>query len=123
MKHERNTSLVKIKSNRENALKSTGPKSQKGKTIVKWNALKHGLLSKEIVIETGDGKESKAEFKALLTQLHQDLQPQGLVALPDPPHRRRRPGHRLPPQRPVAPSPPTLTQSRQSVPPPRREPV
>jgi len=36
-------SQAKIRSNRQNAQRSTGPKTQKGKEIVAQNALKHGL--------------------------------------------------------------------------------
>lgn len=78
-KGRRTTSLAKIKSNRKNALKSTGPKTPKGKRIVKWNALKHGLLAKEIVIEVGDGKEDGAEFNRLFSRLWNELQPVGVL--------------------------------------------
>ena len=36
--------------NRRNALRSSGPKTAQGKSIAKWNAVKHGLLSREAVI-------------------------------------------------------------------------
>lgn len=72
-------SLKKVESNRKNAIKSTGPTTQKGKDVVKWNALKHGLLAQEIVIEKGDGKEDNAEFIKLFSQLHEDLQPVGVL--------------------------------------------
>ena len=42
-----------IEANRRNAQKSSGPRTAKGKEIVKWNAVKHGLLAKEIVIKKG----------------------------------------------------------------------
>ncbi|MCX5637107.1 MAG: hypothetical protein NTX52_05375 [Planctomycetota bacterium] len=38
-----------LEANRENALKG-GVKTEEGKAIVKYNALKHGLLAKEAVI-------------------------------------------------------------------------
>jgi hypothetical protein len=41
------TSDKKAQANRRNALQSTGPKTPEGKAAVRWNALKHGLLSKE----------------------------------------------------------------------------
>lgn len=69
--------LTQIQANRENAKYSTGPKSPEGKALVRWNALKHGLLAKEVVIQDGEGKESKAEFRALLHQLWEYLQPEG----------------------------------------------
>jgi hypothetical protein len=44
------TSEKQAKANRENALKSTGPKTPEGKAAVRLNALRHGLLSKEILL-------------------------------------------------------------------------
>ena len=73
------TSPQKIASNRKNAKKSTGPKSRRGKQIVKRNALKHGLLSRDVVIQTGDGKENSAEFNTLITQLAAQFQPEGVL--------------------------------------------
>jgi hypothetical protein len=65
--------------NRRNALKSTGPTTPKGKEVVRFNALTHGLLSKEVVIPVGEGKENEGEFRALLTQLREDLTPEGVL--------------------------------------------
>lgn len=74
-----NTSVAKIEANRKNALKSTGPKTSQGKQAVKRNALKHGLLSKEVVILGGDGKESRAEYRNLVARLAQDFRPHGAL--------------------------------------------
>lgn len=63
--------------NRQNALLSTGPKSDEGKKIVSQNAVKHGIFSQEIVINKGDGKENKDEYELLISQLNDDLQPVG----------------------------------------------
>ena len=76
---KKKTSQKQIRANRMNALKSTGPKTPEGKRVARWNALKHGLLSKEVVIKTGGGKESGAAFRKLLTQLREDLQPEGVL--------------------------------------------
>ena len=73
---EKETSQKKIESNRRNARKSTGPKTPEGKRAVRFNALKHGILAKAVVIEMGSGKESRAKFTELLTQLRQELQPE-----------------------------------------------
>ena len=73
------TSLAMVEANRKNAQLSTGPRTEKGKVAVKWNAVKHGLLAKEVVIRTGDGEESKSEFKNLLTALTESLQPEGVL--------------------------------------------
>jgi len=74
-----NTSLAKTESNRKNALKSTGPKTRTGKEIVKWNALKHGLLAREVAVNSEHGNECLCEFDALLDALHADLQPVGMI--------------------------------------------
>jgi hypothetical protein len=71
------TSPAKTKANRKNARKSTGPKTAKGKRVVKYNALKHGLLAREAVLTAGDGQESQGDFKRLLESLVADMQPIG----------------------------------------------
>jgi hypothetical protein len=48
------TSDRKAEANRRNALKSTGPKTPEGKAAVRLNALKHGLLSQEILLPGED---------------------------------------------------------------------
>lgn len=68
-----------IAANKKNAKLSTGAKTPKGKSIVKWNALKHGLLSKEITIDFGDGKECRADFINLLSALTESLYPVGTL--------------------------------------------
>ncbi len=73
------TSLKKFQANKKNALKSPGPKTTKGKNVVKWNALKHGLLSAVVVIDKGDGQEDKTEFKKMFSQLREDLHPVGIL--------------------------------------------
>ena len=64
------SSEKKIKANRENALKSTGPKSLVGKRIASLNSIKHGLTCEKNV-SIG---ESKKEFL--------DLKQQALKAFP-----------------------------------------
>jgi hypothetical protein len=49
----------KIQANRQNALRSTGPKTERGKRTVARNAIKHGLLARE--------------------QLHEQYEPVGIV--------------------------------------------
>lgn len=48
------TNPKKIDSNRKNALKSTGPKTEEGKKASRMNALKHGILSQEILLPDED---------------------------------------------------------------------
>ena len=63
--------------NRRNATRSTGPATPAGKAIASRNALKHGLLAKEIVIDAGEGAESQEEFNALVLDLRNQFNPQG----------------------------------------------
>ena len=44
------TSPAKVATNRENALRSTGPRSAEGKEISRRNALKHGLLAQAVLL-------------------------------------------------------------------------
>ncbi|SRR5712692_625487 len=53
--------------------RSTGPRTPQGKARSKYNALKHGLFSKAILLED----ESPAEYESLLNGLRESLQPQG----------------------------------------------
>lgn len=76
---EPTTSLAKVEANKKNGAKSTGPKTEGGKAVVRLNALKHGLLSKDIVIKEGDGKENEAEYSALLDSLVDECKPLGAL--------------------------------------------
>lgn len=63
--------------NQENALLSTGPKTEEGKLIVSQNAIKHGIFTKELIIGDGDGKEDGKEYDELLQNLLVYFNPQG----------------------------------------------
>lgn len=63
--------------NRRNAAHSTGPVTESDKAIPSRNALKHGLLAKEIVIDGGEGAESQEEFDAVILDLKNQFDPQG----------------------------------------------
>jgi len=67
-----------LDANRKNAQKG-GVKTPEGKEIIKYNALKHGLLAKEVVITIGDGAENPEEFNALLQDLNTQLKPEGAL--------------------------------------------
>ena len=67
------------RANRQNAKKSTGPKTAGGKARASRNALKHGLLAKDVVITGTDFTENRAEFDAFLADLCSELKPQGLI--------------------------------------------
>jgi hypothetical protein len=76
---KRPASERKIHANRRNALSSTGPKTERGKRTVARNAIKHGILAREVVITAGDGKESSEEFQALVERLWEEYEPVGVV--------------------------------------------
>jgi hypothetical protein len=67
------TSTRKSEANRRNALKSTGPKSPEGKAAVRLNAIKHGLLSREVLLP---GEDEDA-LRVLAESLRAELQPVG----------------------------------------------
>jgi hypothetical protein len=69
----------KLAANRANALRSTGPRTPEGKARVRWNAVKHGLLSREIVNPVLEGEEQRIEFDRMLAQLTDELQPDGAL--------------------------------------------
>jgi hypothetical protein len=73
MKDSIMTSQDQTEANRRNALKSTGPKSTKGKARASLNALKHGLMAKDIVLPSEDEQEFEGLRRALITE----LQPEG----------------------------------------------
>jgi len=72
------TSQRQIEANRSNA-KLGGVKTAEGKAVVKYNALKHGLLAKEAVITTGDGAEDPQEFNTLVEGLKTHYNPKGTI--------------------------------------------
>jgi hypothetical protein len=69
------TSDKQAEANRHNALKSTGPKTPEGKAAVRHNAMRHGLLSKDILLPD----EDEAALMELSDHLRNQLQPVGEV--------------------------------------------
>jgi hypothetical protein len=67
------TSTKQISANQKNALKSTGPRTEEGKSTIALNAMKHGLHSKEVLLPDED-KKTLVEFG---TRLRSQLQPIG----------------------------------------------
>ena len=61
--------------NRANALHSTGPKTQEGKAVVRLNAFRHGLLTRDVVLP---GEDADA-FEDLLNQVRAELSPVGPI--------------------------------------------
>ena len=67
------TSEKQIQANRRNSQSSTGPRTTVGKLNVSRNSVKHGLLSKDIVIKN----ESESEFVRFRQSLYLELAPAG----------------------------------------------
>src|SRR6266704_4870925 len=61
-----------IAANRENAQKSTGPKTPEGRAAVRLNGVKHGLCAETLVLPG----ESEADFEALLVAFEAEHQPE-----------------------------------------------
>ena len=62
---------AQINANRNNARKSTGPRTGEGKSRASKNALKHGLLARDTVMPG----EDPADFDRQLSALEADIQP------------------------------------------------
>ena len=71
------TSDRQADANRQNAQKSTGPKQPEGKAAVRLNALKHGLLSQELLLPG----EDEAALMGFAERLMADLQPEGALEI------------------------------------------
>ena len=69
------TSDKQAKANRRNALKSTGPKTPEGKDAVRHNTLRHGLLSRDVLLP-GEDEDALME---LGERLRDELQPVGAL--------------------------------------------
>jgi hypothetical protein len=64
---------AQVVANRSNAQKSTDPRTAQGKAVVTQNAVKHGLLAKEVVIKG----EDPGEFELYRDQMLAELAPAG----------------------------------------------
>ena len=64
-----------IDANRQNAQKSTGPKTPEGKSAVAQNGIKHGLLARQSTIPG----ESQAEFDLYHQQVFAQYDPSGPI--------------------------------------------
>ena len=73
------TSPKQLEANRCNAQRSTGPRTPAGKARVKFNALKHGLLAKSVILPIRSRSEKRSHFDALLAQLIDELKPVGIL--------------------------------------------
>ena len=75
-KDRRSVSPRKRAANRQNALKSTGPKTQRGKAISQRNSWKHGLFARQMLDFVTHG-EDPFEYSDLLEGLRKQFQPCG----------------------------------------------
>ena len=64
-----------IQANRNNAKKSTGPRTEHGKAASSQNALKHGLLARDAVLPG----EDPTDYEAQIAALEADIQPEGAL--------------------------------------------
>src|SRR3954451_17274728 len=71
------TSERQAEANRQNAQKSTGPRTPAGKAVVALNGIKHGLLSRECLLKG----ESEAELVAFGKRPRAKLAPVGELEL------------------------------------------
>jgi hypothetical protein len=60
-----------IAANRENAARSTGPLTKEGKQVSRHNALKHGLLSKVVLLMD----EEQSVYLGFAAQMREQLKP------------------------------------------------
>ena len=65
--------LRQIDANRRNSIHSTGPRSVEGKTASRFNAVKHGVDARSLVIPG----EDPAELEALAHDYHEQFRPVG----------------------------------------------
>ena len=71
------TTEKQLEANRRNALSSTGPRTAEGLAVSSKNAIRHGLLSTEVVIPG----EDPAEFASFRQAMLDDLSPTGQLEL------------------------------------------
>ena len=65
------TTEKQIAANRENAKKSTGPRTSNGKRKSRRNALRHGLTAETVI----DVLEEAADYEALAAAINADFRP------------------------------------------------
>src|SRR5262244_1578201 len=65
---------LQLSANRRNAEQSTGPKTKEGKKRSRFNALKHGLTAKVVVV---NGLEDRKTYQRILKDLVKTYRPRG----------------------------------------------
>lgn len=73
--YERTPESTRAEINRANALKSTGPVTDAGKSRSRFNAFRHGLTGKTIVMPWQD----HAVYEAFCKEFFDDLKPEGVL--------------------------------------------
>ncbi|MHC4205048.1 MAG: hypothetical protein ACYSTT_10390, partial [Planctomycetota bacterium] len=63
-----------VNANRQNAQKSTGPKSDEGKAVVSQNAVKHGLFAQSVI-----KGENEADYEAFHDKSLSEMDPVGTM--------------------------------------------
>ncbi len=76
-KRKRQVSDRRTRANRQNASKSTGPKTSVGKSHSRGNALKHGLFARDLFVDFTVRTENPQEFAELESKAREELQPVG----------------------------------------------
>ncbi|HEY1789370.1 MAG TPA: hypothetical protein VGJ73_14515 [Verrucomicrobiae bacterium] len=71
------TTPAQIEANRRNAQHSTGPKTPEGKAASSQNAVKYGMLARQLIVQGEYIQESPEEFQSLWTEHHDQLAPVG----------------------------------------------
>ena len=66
-----------LAANRRNAQNSTGPRTAQGREVSKMNAMKHGILSRQVLVSGQYYQEDRKEFEALHRRFWEQLQPEG----------------------------------------------
>lgn len=72
-----NSSEKQIAANRLNAQKSTGPRTEEGRSVSKMNALKHRIHSGCVLVRGSVIKEDPEEFSAFQDRFYEELEPVG----------------------------------------------
>jgi len=73
------TSPNQLAANRRNAQRSTGPRTPEGKSAMRYNALKHGILAQAVIPAALEPYESRDDFDALITTLHLEFAPANAI--------------------------------------------
>src|ERR1035438_1496609 len=76
MKHKKHVTDAVLAANRANSQSSTGPKTERGKSDSSKNALRHGILTRNVILDTHELRE---EFQKLKQYCREELLPKGLI--------------------------------------------